>query len=197
MAKKRRTFSIEFKYQVVIYARENSLRKTALKFKIDRKTLRNWMVKADKFKDVKEKRNRSYIRTKNIAAYPELDKDDDETSTDDGEETCEEAKDDIDDEIKDEAKDEIDDDNDDIDDDADDDHDEIDDDADDEIEDEAKDEIDDEVNDDNSKKAKVVSQAANYISSSNQVPQNASQVSRKRSFSYRYNTRACKRSREA
>ena len=45
--KLRKSYTIEFKLQVVLYARRNSIRKASKSFKVDCKTIREWLKKGD------------------------------------------------------------------------------------------------------------------------------------------------------
>ena len=56
--KKKRSFSMEFKKQVVIYAEANSNRSAASYFDVEPKRVREWKKDIDKIKATKSKRER-------------------------------------------------------------------------------------------------------------------------------------------
>ena len=55
---KRRSFSMVFKADAAKYAKENSINAAALKFKVDRKRVREWISQIDRIKEKSSKRQR-------------------------------------------------------------------------------------------------------------------------------------------
>ena len=55
---KRNSYTMEFKKKVLKFAQENSIRKAAAKFNIDRKRIREWNLNKDKIVVTKPKRQR-------------------------------------------------------------------------------------------------------------------------------------------
>ena len=56
--KKKHSFSMEFKQQVVVYAEANSNRSAALHFDVEPKRVREWKENLEKIKSTKSKRQR-------------------------------------------------------------------------------------------------------------------------------------------
>lgn len=68
----RKSYTIKFKLQVVLYARRNSIRKASKSFKVDRKSVREWLKNRDKMFELRDKKHRSYLRKKNTCFFPQL-----------------------------------------------------------------------------------------------------------------------------
>lgn len=67
-----RTFKLWFKVRVLLYQESHSINKTAEKFELDRKLVRNWIANKAKIMASNNKSSRTRCERKNSAKFPEL-----------------------------------------------------------------------------------------------------------------------------
>lgn len=70
----RRIFKAYYKLKVVHFAENNSIRKTAKRFTLDRKTVKYWIRKKEDLKEMVGRRQRSYCVSKRTGVFPDLEK---------------------------------------------------------------------------------------------------------------------------